>query len=85
MIIFFSQPQFLSKISKPERLSEAQVGLLIRNQARYKGTVKLYGVYMLDLRGVWMQKMPEEKEVLTFQLVFIIISWNKIHNGLGNP
>lgn len=40
---------------------------------------------MLDLRGVWMQKMPEEKEVLTFQLVFIIISWNKIHNGLGNP
>ncbi|KAM7328016.1 hypothetical protein ACRRTK_012108 [Alexandromys fortis] len=56
------KPQFLSKISKPERLSEAQVGLLIRNQARYKGTVKLYRVYMLDLRGVWMQKMPEEKE-----------------------
>lgn len=57
--LFFSQPQFLSKISKPERLSEAQVGSLIQNQVKCKGRVKLYGVYVLDLRGVWMQKMLE--------------------------
>lgn len=83
--LFFSQPQFLSKISKPERLSEAQVGSLIQNQVKCKGRDELYGVYVLDRRGVWMQKMLEEKEGLAFQLMLVIILWNKTDSGLGNP
>lgn len=82
----FSQPLFLSKISKPERFSGAQVRLLIQKQVKCKGTIKLCRVYVLDSEMVsGCRRCLERKMALTFQLMFTIVPLNKTDNSLGNP